>query len=149
MDGDTRMFLRVRETSETVEPASPARERGGPPDMDHQVARRIRQARLRRGLSQSELAREMGLSLQQVHKYETARNRIGAARLVQVAQVLGVEMDWLFDDAGPTTGDGQDSGSRECLELVRNFHRIPDREQRAAFLSMLRAMAAWESDATG
>jgi len=146
--GNPAEDIGAEDTGANLGGVSTSRQRGGPRDTDQRVAQRIRQARLRRGLSQGELASAMGLSLQQVHKYETARNRIGAARLVQVAGVLGVDLDWLFDDPrasesdrAPESDRAEDANSRECLELVRTFHRVPDSDQRAAYLALLRAMA--------
>ncbi|SDG15218.1 Helix-turn-helix [Limimonas halophila] len=148
MEGDASAFMHAKGGWTEPAAASVGEPVSRPGDVDKQVARRIRAARLQRGLSQNELAQAMNLSLQQVHKYETARNRIGAARLAQVAEVLDIGVDSLFDD--PTRGHAraENGSSRECLELVRNFQRVADRNQRSAFLALLRAAAAGESGGT-
>ncbi|MBI3452370.1 MAG: helix-turn-helix transcriptional regulator [Rhodospirillales bacterium] len=67
--------------------------------IDAHVARRLRQGRIACGLSQKALARTLGLSFQQLQKYEWGVNRIGAGRLYRIAQALGVGIDWFFVDA--------------------------------------------------
>ncbi len=65
-------------------------------DIDRHVARRLRQRRLEQGLTQQELARAVGLSYQQIQKYETAVNRIGAGRLFCIARVLEIRPSYFF-----------------------------------------------------
>lgn len=73
---------------------------------DLHVGRRLRQARIAKGVSQIDLAGLMGLSFQQVQKYENAANRISAGRLWQAAQLLGVDVAWFFEGMeGDTDGD--------------------------------------------
>jgi len=109
-------------------------------EIDMRVASRIRNARLRAGMSQTALAQALGLSLQQVHKYETGRNRLGPARLVGVCEALNLNVDQLFDG-----GDGRDPASdggtdRECLEMVRYFQALPEPNRRS-LVGLFRAIA--------
>jgi len=67
--------------------------------VDAAVGRRVRHRRIGMGISQQELAARLGLSFQQVQKYEKGLNRIGAGRLWQIAQALDVPVEWLFADA--------------------------------------------------
>lgn len=109
-------------------------------EVDMRVASRIRHARLRAGMSQTALAKALGLSLQQVHKYETGRNRLGPARLMAVCQALNLGVDQLFDSADgrePASDGGTD---RECLEMVRYFRALPDPNRRS-LVSLFRAIA--------
>lgn len=88
--------------------AAPEVGRGSPPrrapsqtarkadEMDLTIGRRLRERRILLGLSQDELARRIGLSFQQLQKYETGENRISAARLYSIAQVLDVSITWFF-----------------------------------------------------
>src|ERR671917_1679839 len=64
---------------------------------DRHVGARIRERRVMMGLSQQQLARMVGVTYQQAHKYERGLNRISAGRLFEIAQVLGVGVSWFFE----------------------------------------------------
>jgi transcriptional regulator with XRE-family HTH domain len=64
---------------------------------DQQIGFRIRQARQLRGLSQTDVAELLGISFQQLQKYEQGRNRISAVRLMDIARVLNIGIDQLLD----------------------------------------------------
>jgi len=66
--------------------------------IDTHIGRRIRSRRRLLGLNQSELARRIGVTFQQVHKYETGQSSITAARLYAIACALGVTFDYFYDD---------------------------------------------------
>jgi transcriptional regulator with XRE-family HTH domain len=69
--------------------------------VDRHVGQRVRIARLARGMSQSALAEAVGLTFQQIQKYEKGTNRISASRLFQFAQILGVDIPYFFQGASP------------------------------------------------
>ncbi|MBL6082350.1 helix-turn-helix domain-containing protein [Belnapia sp. T18] len=110
--------------------------------VDKHVGRRIRERRLAMGLSQQQLARIIGVTYQQEHKYERALNRISAGRLFGVAQALAVDPAWFFEGISEQ-GEAQELAPRQrmCLELVRNFALIKDEKQREAISSMARSLA--------
>src|SRR6188472_1002835 len=104
--------------------------------MDVHVGARVRLRRMLLGMSQEKLGEKLGLTFQQVQKYEKGINRIGASRLYDLAQVLGVPVQFFYEDApigesrvdagDGQTGDGQDEHSivaflrsRDGLELNR------------------------------
>lgn len=68
-------------------------------DVDSFVASRIRQRRRELGVNQRDFARSLGVSLQQVHKYETGANRVSAGRLYVMATTLGVQVDYFYPSA--------------------------------------------------
>ena len=70
-------------------------------DVDHYVSLRIRQRRIMLGLTQQQMAELIGVTYQQAHKYETGINRISAGRLYQIAQALGVDISYFFEDVDP------------------------------------------------
>src|SRR3954452_18813166 len=70
-------------------------------DVDHYVSLRIRQRRIMLGLTQQQMAELIGVTYQQAHKYETGINRISAGRLYQIAQALGVEIGYFFEEVEP------------------------------------------------
>ena len=127
-------------------------ERNRPHEVDVQVGQRLKLRRKLLGLSQGELARRVGLTFQQIQKYERGINRIGASRLAELAVALNVVPAWFFDGislphriAGRRLGRNpesfQDLGGRETLELVRLYNQIKDRRVRERILALLRAVA--------
>lgn len=68
--------------------------------VDEHVGRKIREARLVRGLTQSGLAKKLGVSFQQLQKYETGFNRVSASKLFEIAQALKVAPAWFFEGLG-------------------------------------------------
>lgn len=125
--------------------------------IDDWISQRVKQARLERGFSQEALAQKLGISLQQIHKYEAGRNRISATRLAAIADVLGKPLDAFFEgleegesaDAAPVGASGESGPlerGRECLELVRNFEQINNPEQRRALLAFLHTLKVQDSD---
>ncbi len=133
-----------------AEPGQPAvAEESGPKqsqranDADRHVGTRIRERRVMMGLSQQQLARMIGVTYQQAHKYERGLNRISAGRLFEIAQVLGVPVSYFFeglraDTANPDLSQRQ----RMCLELARNFSMINNERHQDALSQMARALAA-------
>jgi transcriptional regulator with XRE-family HTH domain len=110
---------------------------------DRHVGARIRERRLMLGLSQQQLARLIGVTYQQAHKYERGLNRISAGRLFEIAQVLHVPISWFFEGLieggeSPTLTAGQ----RRVLELARNFSAIHNERHQEALSEMARVLAA-------
>jgi transcriptional regulator with XRE-family HTH domain len=73
------------------------RGRPRPQDVDRYVGRQIRERRIVRGLTQAEIADRIGITLQQLSKYERGINRLSAGRLWALARALGVEVGWVFE----------------------------------------------------
>jgi transcriptional regulator with XRE-family HTH domain len=111
-------------------------------DVDLYVGLRLRERRVLLGFGQDALAKMLGVSFQQVQKYEKGANRISASRLYQLARVLGMPITWFYDgiDAGRRKNDHALSqlGDREVLRFVRAYCRIKD----AGARSRLRAMTS-------
>jgi transcriptional regulator with XRE-family HTH domain len=120
--------------------------RAGP--VDAIVGRRIRTRRLLLGFTQTQLARQLGVSFQQVQKYENGANRVGAGRLVQIAQILGVPIDTLLQGLNaPTRKTLHADDPLELLStgaavrLVQAFSQISDRQIRNALVSLAEGIA--------
>jgi transcriptional regulator with XRE-family HTH domain len=121
---------------------------GIPNPIDVHVGRRIRMRRLFLGMSQGTLAKALGVSFQQVQKYESGANRVSASRLSAMADALRVPISFFFADL-PADG-AQRSGKQremrermylpETIELVRLYYAIPDPVRRR-FLEMVKAVA--------
>lgn len=105
--------------------------------IDAAVGERIRQLRKERRFTQTELAEAVGLTFQQIQKYEKARNRISASKLVQIADILDVEISELFVGIDTRLYNCQDE--REAL--LEAYHNMrPD--VKPHFLSLLTAIAS-------
>ena len=122
--------------------------RGGRPQSravaaDRHVGARIRECRLMLGLSQQQLARLIGVTYQQAHKYERGLNRISAGRLFEIAQVLHVPISWFFEGlADGAASAALTAGQRRVLELARNFAAIHNERHQEALSEMARVLAA-------
>jgi transcriptional regulator with XRE-family HTH domain len=98
--------------------------------VDQSVGRRVRMARVSRGLSQTALASHLGLTFQQLQKYEKGTNRISASKLHDIAQILGVEVVSFFEDASDPARlahiADSDMPSRIDLLIAQKLSRLPD-----------------------
>jgi len=126
-----------------------------PHHVDLHVGRRLKLRRLLLGLSQERLGELLGLTFQQIQKYERGTNRLGASRLYAAARALGVDVGFFFEEldgrpdgfaeagigalAEPVCGPAQ--RRRDTLELVRAFERIDDPELRQRVLDVTKAVA--------
>jgi transcriptional regulator with XRE-family HTH domain len=106
--------------------------------------------RLLLGMNQETLANALGLTFQQVQKYEGGANRVSASRLSAVAEILDVPISFFFgdlqtDDSKPTAQE-QEWRERmerpETIELIRLYYAIPDSQVRQHFLDLVKAVAA-------
>ena len=127
-----------------------------PNPVDTHVGSRVRLRRMLLGMSQERLGDSMGLTFQQVQKYEKGVNRIGASRLFQISKILDVPVQFFFEeaphsDASPVKGMAEaDSetfileflNSREGLELNRAFVKIADPKVRKSVVDLVRALSA-------
>jgi transcriptional regulator with XRE-family HTH domain len=124
--------------------------------IDVLVGQNIRICRLQQRFSQSELGRRIGVTFQQVQKYEKGANRVGASRLTQIAEVLGVPLLALFD--GSTTAAQKPEADEtprgllanpHSLRLLQSFDKIGNDTARAALLQLVDALAEEASTAKG
>lgn len=119
---------------------------GRKPDLlDAMVGARIRVLRVSRELSQSDLADEIGVTFQQVQKYEKGANRVGASRLSQIATVLGVPVGELFEPSRQKPGSG-DSPFKLLTEpgavrMLKAYVRTPDPRLRRAIVNLIEGIA--------
>ena len=86
-----------------------------PDPVDVEVGHRIRIERLARGLSQTALANQLGVTFQQVQKYEKGVNRVGAGRLTKIAEVLGLPVGMFFTGKEILDSEKTDSGATRIL----------------------------------
>lgn len=135
---------------------------GVPSPVDIHVGSRVRLRRTLLGLSQEKLGEAVGLTFQQIQKYERGANRIGASRLFEFSRILDVPVSFFFDDMSDrvagldgTPQDGmadQPQASlepdpltrRETLELVRAYYRISDPHIRKRLFELTKSLGAIE-----
>lgn len=121
--------------------------------IDVHVGGRVRLRRMLLGMSQEKLGEHLGLTFQQIQKYEKGINRIGASRLFDLSQVLSVPVQFFYEElatgaAGSGFGErpaesyaAEFLGSREGLELNKAFARITDPRVRRSIVDLVRAFA--------
>jgi transcriptional regulator with XRE-family HTH domain len=135
-----------------------SRQRSDKPNpIDVQVGSRVRLRRNMLGLSQEKLGMAIGLTFQQVQKYERGANRIGASRLHELSRVLDVPVSFFFDDVDPVRAPAIPGGfaeppaeafdsdplrRRETVELVDAYYAVEDPTVRRRLLDLARALAA-------
>ncbi len=125
-----------------------------PNPIDVHVGSRVRLRRMMLGMSQEKLGEHLGITFQQIQKYEKGANRIGASRLHHICTVLNVPVSFLFEDApggqtdAPGFGEAQPAtyvrdflSSAEGLSLNKAFVRIEDPQVRKRVVDLVRALA--------
>lgn len=133
---------------------------GVPNPVDVHVGSRIRLRRTLLGLSQSKLGAAIGLTFQQVQKYERGTNRVGSSRMYELARVLDVPVEYFFEEVRSDTakrarqhmlgraadhaepGERDPMTRRETLELVRAYYKITNPRIRKRLFEMTKALGA-------
>ncbi|TVR98212.1 MAG: XRE family transcriptional regulator [Rhodospirillales bacterium] len=132
----------------------------GPDPIDRYVGSRIRGRRVGLRVSQTKLGHAIGVTFQQVQKYESGTNRVGASNLYRIARALGVDVSFFFEGLNADTRggsaprmaagladvpmaefEGRPGSNRESFELMQNFFRIPDPDVRKRLLQLVRTLA--------
>lgn len=122
------------------------RRRRGPAsvqDADRHVGARMRERRITLGITQPQMAELIGVTAQQVNKYESGINRIAAGRLEVIAHALDVEVSYLFKGIDSDLDFKPNPMQRKMFELARNFISLPSKEK-AAFCNLVRVLAGGE-----
>jgi transcriptional regulator with XRE-family HTH domain len=127
-----------------------------PDPVDRYVGSRVRMRRIMLGISQDTLANALGITFQQVQKYESGTNRIAAGRMLQISRALRVPVSFLFEGAPGTDNDGADglgetplpnyvsdlSATKDGLALARAFTMISELDLRRSIVHMVEKVAA-------
>ena len=141
------------------------RHRSGPDPIDLHVGAQVRARRVLLGLSQEKLADGLGITFQQVQKYERGSNRISASRLYNMARLLDVSISFFFEglEDGQRPGGGPNGAAsaserggeipedlmsrKETLSLLRHYYSISDANLRQKFTELLKGVTKAESRA--
>ena len=116
----------------------------GPHPIDVHVGSRVRVRRTLLGLNQPQFGEKLGLTFQQIQKYERGFTRISASRLYQISHILGVPVSLFFDDLDEGAGARSPDDillKRQTLELVRAYYRIGNPAVREGLRKLTEAMA--------
>lgn len=129
-----------------------------PNPIDKHVGSRVRMRRMMIGMSQEKLGENLGITFQQIQKYEKGTNRIGASRLQSISNVLGVPVAFFFEGAPNLmpggTGFSEDASptyvsdflaTSEGLALTRAFLKIADSKVRRRIVDLVEALATEEA----
>ncbi|MBE7635858.1 helix-turn-helix domain-containing protein [Sneathiella sp. P13V-1] len=128
--------------------------------VDVYVGSRIKHQRTVSGISQEKLGSELGLTFQQVQKYEKGANRVGASRLFQISKILNVSPAFFFEGMpedpvnGYSPGMAEESAGfehdnlskRETLELVRAYYKIDDTDVRKRIFDLIKSIGGQEDE---
>jgi transcriptional regulator with XRE-family HTH domain len=116
-----------------------------PDPLDTLVGARIRVFRVHRKISQTDLAEKIGVTFQQVQKYEKGTNRIGASRLSRIAGVLGISVGELFESPGEKSGDSallfRMLAEPGALRVLKAYARTSDARVRHAIAELIEGIA--------
>ena len=131
-----------------------------PHPVDIHVGRRLRQKRTFLGLSQEAVGKQIGVTFQQIQKYERGINRMGASRLYDFSKALGVQVSYFFEGFGDYIQDEggalsaaepnaaafehENINNRETLEVMRAYYRIKNPAVRKRIVELIKAMATEE-----
>lgn len=129
----------------------------GPDPIDIHVGSRVRARRTGLGISQTKLGDVLGVTFQQVQKYENGGNRIGASNLFRISKALDTNVDFFFEGMSDVTINAASGAqglaetvthfdhdpltSKESIELVHNFYRITDEDVRVRLAKFVKALA--------
>jgi transcriptional regulator with XRE-family HTH domain len=117
-----------------------------PHPVDVMVGKRVRLRRLQLSLSQTELAQKLGLTFQQVQKYEKGTNRVSCSRLYEISEVLDVPITFFFSEKGETKAEVavaeqlEPSQLKDGLRLITAFGQIGETHTRKRLLALVESM---------
>lgn len=130
--------------------------KGRASSIDEYVGARLKQRRTLMGLSQEKLADAVGITFQQIQKYENGANRVSAGRLFEFSTILGVPINYFFEKIAPKQDHGafglaesEQAGfesqgdliqKKETIDLIRTYYQIKNEDQRRDLLKMLKTM---------
>jgi transcriptional regulator with XRE-family HTH domain len=138
--------MRGRSGSQILQLPRPARKRRAGAE-DVEIGRKIRALRLQRGLSQTSLAGAIGLTFQQVQKYEKGTNRVSAGRLQKIADLLDTPITFFYRGMGAPTRKRETDGaglalvqSKGALRLLRSYAEISSRSTKYALVVLAESL---------
>lgn len=125
-----------------------------PSPLDRHIGSRIRMRRILIGMSQEKLGEHLGITFQQIQKYEKGINRVGSGRLHEIGGILGVPVSFFFEGQEGQQADNPQASStasallseKDSLQLLQAFNAIKDQKVRRALVNMARTLAGKAED---
>lgn len=140
-------------TTKALKPV-PTGKKGRANSIDENVGMQLRQRRALLGMSQEKLAEQVGITFQQIQKYENGANRISASRLYEFSKVLDIPVSFFFETSNenllagfsdneqtPFEGRGDIMNRKETLELIRTYYSIENPKLRKDLFKLVKSMA--------
>lgn len=142
--------------TKTISKTASPKKKGRANSIDENVGVQLRQRRALLGLSQEKLAEQVGITFQQIQKYEKGANRISASRLFEFSKVLDIPVSFFFENSGNNQNiaqgfaEGEQSAfegpddvmrRKETLELIRVYYSIENPKLRRDLFKLVRSMA--------
>ena len=122
-------------------------------DLDSFIGRKVKKKRSELGMSQGKLGRFLGVSFQQIQKYENGKNRISASTLLQISRILGVDFSYFIEGYDTveslhdvSTATYQSYGSKESNLLITHFFKIKDFTLRKQILDIIKRISLLSED---
>ena len=113
-----------------------------PHPVDIHVGSRLRALRTQRGQSQTNLADKLGLTFQQVQKYESGANRISASKLFAISRIMGVTPDYFFEGLEYTGGGGTAEVDLKAIRIAVTIAKISDKKTKKCLYGLIKALVA-------
>ena len=133
------MSLEPEETAALADEAAPRRNSRSS-DFDREMGAKLRAARISAGMTQTAFGQAIGVSFQQVQKYETGRDRVAAGTLQKLGEVLGIHPGEFFGETtAPVGGVGE---LREAMSMAIALQRIKNRSTRKRFTALIEVLAS-------
>ncbi|MBZ6078884.1 helix-turn-helix domain-containing protein [Microvirga puerhi] len=120
---------------------------------DQEIGRRIRARRMMISMSQTDLGDKLGVTFQQIQKYEKGVNRVGSGRLEELARILGVPITFFYDERPSKEGDVNMLlslfGTMQAFKLLKAFSSISNADTRHAIVQLVIQIATGDGDKIG
>ena len=110
-------------------------------EINKNIGKRIRFCRLNEGMTISQLGKILGVSTQQVQKYETGKNKVSTDKLIVIAKTLNVDMSYFYRDLDINEDTPKSKRERLCLQVAQNFAKIKNEEYQVAINEIVRTLA--------
>lgn len=120
-----------------------------PEEIDKKIGKRLRLRRALRGQSMEDIAKQVGVALQQIQKYEVGKNRISVSRLFLLAKALDIKMDYFFEDLEITSDGVVDTGynlhdgfsNKDIVKLINSYTGIKNPKTRRKAMNLIGSLS--------
>jgi|SRR5690606_7715215 len=119
-------------------------------ELDAEIGRRLREARIVRGMSQTELGEALGITFQQIQKYEKGLNRIGSGRLFKISRILRLPVTYFYDGLDEATTapsraeeevEPDEALATKTIRVARLLNELPEGEIKESVFKLIRSFA--------